>query len=178
MEYVDGDRVWTHAFTAWRLDDAGFAALLAGAGLRLDRYLTEDRSWLRRRPGLTGSGTGGGAQGRARISRSCGGTSGGWPRGRASRAPCRCGPLPRWWRACCACAREPRGTCASSRQGRAWRQPPPRPPPGGTRAAGDASAPDCSTAMRTSCGADVPSQRRTRGPVSPNRFPAAPGNRR
>ena len=47
MEYVDGDRVWTHAFTARRLDDAELTAALAGSGLRLDRYLTEDRSWLR-----------------------------------------------------------------------------------------------------------------------------------
>jgi len=50
MEYVDGDRVWTHAFTARRLDDAGLTALLAQSGLRLDRYLTETRSWLRAVP--------------------------------------------------------------------------------------------------------------------------------
>jgi SAM-dependent methyltransferase len=50
MEYVDGDRVWTHAFTARRLDDAALAEALEGSGLRLDRYLTEDRSWLRAGP--------------------------------------------------------------------------------------------------------------------------------
>jgi hypothetical protein len=50
MEYVDGDRVWTHAFTARRLDDAALAGALARSGLRLDRYLTEDRSWLRAVP--------------------------------------------------------------------------------------------------------------------------------
>jgi SAM-dependent methyltransferase len=50
MEYVDGDRVWTHAFTARRLDDAALAESLGGSGLRLDRYLTEDRSWLRAGP--------------------------------------------------------------------------------------------------------------------------------
>jgi hypothetical protein len=50
MEYVDGDRVWTHAFTARRLDDAELTAVLAESGLRLDRYLTEDRSWLRAVP--------------------------------------------------------------------------------------------------------------------------------
>jgi hypothetical protein len=50
MEYADGDRVWTHAFTARRLDDAGLAAVLAGAGLRLDRYLTDDQAWLRAVP--------------------------------------------------------------------------------------------------------------------------------
>jgi SAM-dependent methyltransferase len=50
MEYVDGDRVWTHSFTARRLDDAALTAGLAESGLRLDRYLTEDRSWLRAVP--------------------------------------------------------------------------------------------------------------------------------
>ena len=50
MEYADGDRVWTHAFTARRLDDADLRAVLDGAGLRLDRYLTEDRAWLRAVP--------------------------------------------------------------------------------------------------------------------------------
>jgi SAM-dependent methyltransferase len=50
MEYVDGDRVWTQAFTARRLDDAEMAAVLAGAGLRPDRYLTDDHGWLRAVP--------------------------------------------------------------------------------------------------------------------------------
>lgn len=50
MEYVDGDRAWTHAFTARRLDDAELTAVLAGSGLRLDRYLTDDHSWLRAVP--------------------------------------------------------------------------------------------------------------------------------
>ncbi len=50
MEYVDGDRVWTHAFTARRLDDTDLTAVLAASGLRLDRYLSEDRSWLRAVP--------------------------------------------------------------------------------------------------------------------------------
>ena len=50
MEYADGDQVWTHAFTARRLDDAGLTAVLAGAGLRLDRYLTDDQAWLRAVP--------------------------------------------------------------------------------------------------------------------------------
>jgi SAM-dependent methyltransferase len=47
VEYVDGDQRWTQTFTATRLDEAGLAAVLADAGLRLDRYLTEDHSWLR-----------------------------------------------------------------------------------------------------------------------------------
>jgi SAM-dependent methyltransferase len=46
VEYVDGDQVWTQTFTAKRLDDAELAAMLADAGLRLDRYLTDDRTWL------------------------------------------------------------------------------------------------------------------------------------
>jgi SAM-dependent methyltransferase len=50
VEYVDGDRVWTQTFTTRRLDDTELAAVLAGAGLRLDRYLTEDRTWLRAVP--------------------------------------------------------------------------------------------------------------------------------
>ena len=55
VEYVDGDQVWTQTFTARRLDETELAAVLADAGLRLDRYLTDDRTWLsavpeRRRP--------------------------------------------------------------------------------------------------------------------------------
>ena len=49
-EYVVGDRCWTQTFTTTRLDDAELASALAAAGLRLDRYLTEDRSWLRAIP--------------------------------------------------------------------------------------------------------------------------------
>ncbi|MFY9926945.1 MAG: class I SAM-dependent methyltransferase [Streptosporangiaceae bacterium] len=47
VEYADGDRVWTQNFTARRLDDEGLAAVLAAAGLRLDRFLTDDRTWFR-----------------------------------------------------------------------------------------------------------------------------------
>ena len=50
VEYVDGDQVWTQTFTARRLDDAELAAVLADAGLRLDRYLTADHTWLRAVP--------------------------------------------------------------------------------------------------------------------------------
>jgi SAM-dependent methyltransferase len=50
VEYVSGDRCWTQTFTTKRLDDAGLAAALGDAGLRLDRYLTEDRSWFRAVP--------------------------------------------------------------------------------------------------------------------------------
>jgi SAM-dependent methyltransferase len=51
VEYADGDQVWTQTFTARRVDDAEMAAVLADAGLRLDRYLTGDHGWLRAVPG-------------------------------------------------------------------------------------------------------------------------------
>ena len=50
MEYVDDGRVWTQTFTARCLDDAELRAVLDGAGLRLDRYLTDDHGWLRAVP--------------------------------------------------------------------------------------------------------------------------------
>ena len=53
VEYVVGDRCWTQTFTTKRLDDAELDAALAAAGLRLDRYLTEDRSWFRAVPVAT-----------------------------------------------------------------------------------------------------------------------------
>ncbi len=50
MEYRVGDRTWTHAFTARRLDDGELATNLAGAGLAVDASLTEDRTWVRAVP--------------------------------------------------------------------------------------------------------------------------------
>ena len=50
IEYVAGYQRWTQTFTAMRLDDTELAAALAAAGLGLDRYLTEDRSWFRAIP--------------------------------------------------------------------------------------------------------------------------------
>lgn len=50
VEYVIGDQCWTQTFTAMSLDDAALATVLADAGLRLDRYLTQDRTWLRAVP--------------------------------------------------------------------------------------------------------------------------------
>jgi SAM-dependent methyltransferase len=50
VEYVDGRRRWTQTFTATRLDETELAAVLAAAGLRLDRYLTEDHAWLSAAP--------------------------------------------------------------------------------------------------------------------------------
>lgn len=49
-EYQAGDRLWTQAFTAARLDEPALRAALTAAGLALDRYLTDDRQWLRAVP--------------------------------------------------------------------------------------------------------------------------------
>jgi SAM-dependent methyltransferase len=46
VEYVDGDQCWTQTFTELRLDETEVAAALADAGLRLDRYLTDDHAWF------------------------------------------------------------------------------------------------------------------------------------
>jgi hypothetical protein len=50
VEYVVGDQCWTQTFTSMRLDSSELADALAAAGLRLDRYLTEDGSWFRAVP--------------------------------------------------------------------------------------------------------------------------------
>jgi SAM-dependent methyltransferase len=50
VEYVVGDKRWTQTFTAMRLEDAELATALDAARLRLDRYLTQDRSWFRAVP--------------------------------------------------------------------------------------------------------------------------------
>ncbi len=50
VEYAVGDRCWTQTFTSMRLDSAELADALATAGLRLDRYLTEDNAWFRAVP--------------------------------------------------------------------------------------------------------------------------------
>jgi SAM-dependent methyltransferase len=47
VEYVAGDRRWTQTFTAMQLSEPALAASLEQAGLRLDRYLTPNQSWLR-----------------------------------------------------------------------------------------------------------------------------------
>jgi SAM-dependent methyltransferase len=50
VEYVVGDRHWTQTFTTEGLDEAGLESALGAAGLRLDRYLTEDHGWFRAVP--------------------------------------------------------------------------------------------------------------------------------
>jgi SAM-dependent methyltransferase len=49
-EYQAGDLVWTHAFTAMRLDEEQLRAALGSAGLSLDRYLTDDSQWIKAIP--------------------------------------------------------------------------------------------------------------------------------
>jgi SAM-dependent methyltransferase len=50
VEYRAGGRTWRQWFTARRLDDVALAAALAEAGLAVDAYLTEDRTWVRAVP--------------------------------------------------------------------------------------------------------------------------------
>lgn len=50
MEYVIGDRRWTHSFTTKRLDDDFFAAELRDAGLEMSGFVEGDRGWVRARP--------------------------------------------------------------------------------------------------------------------------------
>ena len=57
-EYQVGERVWTHTFTARRLDDGELAAALAEAGLAVDAYLTGDGSWVRAVPASRGDALG------------------------------------------------------------------------------------------------------------------------
>jgi SAM-dependent methyltransferase len=51
MEYRIGDRVWTQSFTSQQVDDAQLDEDLAAVGLRVDAVLTDDRTWVRARPG-------------------------------------------------------------------------------------------------------------------------------
>jgi SAM-dependent methyltransferase len=50
VEYVFPDAVWTQTFRSRPLTDEQFEEALAEAGLRVDRYLTEDRVWVRAVP--------------------------------------------------------------------------------------------------------------------------------
>ncbi|MFI9471790.1 class I SAM-dependent methyltransferase [Streptomyces sp. NPDC052492] len=49
-EYVFPDATWTQTFRARPLTREQFEAALAEEGLRVDRYLTEDRMWVRAVP--------------------------------------------------------------------------------------------------------------------------------
>ncbi|MEU4329704.1 class I SAM-dependent methyltransferase [Nonomuraea dietziae] len=50
MRYTAGERVWTQSFQSRRLTVDDLAADLARAGLALDGFLTEDRTWARAVP--------------------------------------------------------------------------------------------------------------------------------
>jgi SAM-dependent methyltransferase len=46
IEYRIGDATWTHSFTSRYIADEALPGLLAGAGLRFDRFLDEERGWI------------------------------------------------------------------------------------------------------------------------------------
>lgn len=46
IEYQVGDRVWTHAWTSYRISDEELASDLAAAGLAFGQWLTDDHSWF------------------------------------------------------------------------------------------------------------------------------------
>lgn len=50
MQYEAAGRIWTQSFTSRRLTDEELDANLSRAGLKLDRFLTEDRTWVRAVP--------------------------------------------------------------------------------------------------------------------------------
>ncbi|WP_432924119.1 hypothetical protein ACQPZZ_28600 [Microbispora sp. CA-135349] len=50
MEYVVGDRRWTHTFVSRRRTDDRFAELLREAGLTMEGFLGGDRRWVRAVP--------------------------------------------------------------------------------------------------------------------------------
>jgi SAM-dependent methyltransferase len=50
VDYHVGGQTWTHEFPRYPVGDDELAADLASAGLRLDRWLTEDLSWFTARP--------------------------------------------------------------------------------------------------------------------------------
>jgi hypothetical protein len=49
-EYVFPDAVWTQTFRARPLTKEQFEQALEEAGLRVDKYLTEDGTWVRALP--------------------------------------------------------------------------------------------------------------------------------
>ncbi len=50
VEYESPDGSWTHVFRSRPMTAARFEEALAEAGLRLDAYLTDDRTWVRAVP--------------------------------------------------------------------------------------------------------------------------------
>jgi len=50
IEYQVGGDVWTHVWTSYQIGEEELAGDLAAAGLRLGRWLTDDRAWFTARP--------------------------------------------------------------------------------------------------------------------------------
>jgi hypothetical protein len=50
VEYIIGDRAWTHSFVTRRVDDDLLTEELTTAGLALAGFLTPDRAWIRALP--------------------------------------------------------------------------------------------------------------------------------
>jgi hypothetical protein len=50
IEYQASASVWTHAWTSYQISDEELAGDLAGAGLRLGDWLTDDNAWCTARP--------------------------------------------------------------------------------------------------------------------------------
>jgi SAM-dependent methyltransferase len=46
IEYQVGDRVWTHAWTSYRISDEELVSDLAAAGLAFGEWLTDDHGWF------------------------------------------------------------------------------------------------------------------------------------
>ncbi|MER5829578.1 class I SAM-dependent methyltransferase [Streptomyces sp. NPDC002130] len=57
VEYEFPDAVWTQTFRARPLTEEQFEAALEEAGLKVDRYLTEDRTWVRAVPTAEATGS-------------------------------------------------------------------------------------------------------------------------
>ncbi|CAL9565481.1 class I SAM-dependent methyltransferase [Streptomyces sp. enrichment culture] len=68
-EYEFPDATWTQTFRSRPMTREEFEQALEEEGLRVDRYLTEDRTWVRAVPagGAGGSGGGGGEEGRGTL---------------------------------------------------------------------------------------------------------------
>jgi SAM-dependent methyltransferase len=50
VEYQVGDRVWTHAWTAYEIDERELEQNLGAAGLRFGRWLSDDHAWFAATP--------------------------------------------------------------------------------------------------------------------------------
>ena len=50
VDYHVGDQTWTHEFPRYAITSQELAQNLRDAGLRFDRYRTEDCSWFTARP--------------------------------------------------------------------------------------------------------------------------------